>query len=76
MIIYLGDGCPTCPGDAGPGTISRILEQVAAQNYKRHGINAIVVGSVCPEFPTTLSLQNGGTFTNLGDTLRASNGCP
>ena len=65
VIIYLGDGCPTCPGANQSTYSSQILSQIAAQNYKRHNFSAIVVGSVCPEFPTALANQNNGSYTRL-----------
>ncbi len=65
VIIYLGDGCPTCPGDRGPQYSQKILSQVKTLNYKNHTISSIAVGDICPEFPKALANQNGGTYTVL-----------
>ncbi len=65
VIIYLGDGCPTCPGDGGDPYVNRILNEVKTSNYKKHSVNAIVVGNVCESFPRQLTQQNNGTMTRI-----------
>ncbi len=67
VIIWLGDGCTTCPGGSGNYS-QKTLTQVKSRNFKRAQINAIAVGGngeVCESFPKSLAAQNNGTYKRV-----------
>lgn len=69
-IIYLGDGCTTCPGTGALQYAKLVLGQVAARNTERLKIHTICVGppisaAVCTEFPRELSAATGGRYTRI-----------
>lgn len=67
VIIYLGDGGTTCPGHDRTQYAASTLTTVAAQNHKRHQINAICVGTEVngddERFCRQLAAQNHGKFS-------------
>lgn len=68
-IVYLGDGETTCTGggDLARKYADETLAAVAAWNYKKHKINAILaaVSGTDEYFPRELANQNHGTFTKI-----------
>ena len=66
VIIYLGDGGTTCPGNDSGAYSRQTITEVAGANFKKHQINAICVGTQVNEsFCKSLANANGGTFRRL-----------
>jgi hypothetical protein len=68
VVIYLGDGCTTCPGRDSVSYAAQSLTVLRGLNVKNVPVHTFVVGpdsEVCPSFPQMVSLQNNGTFFRL-----------
>jgi hypothetical protein len=68
VVIWLGDGCTTCPGFDPAQYAQRALAEITARNVRRHEIHAIIVGpeiGICAGFPRALSAMNQGTYTRI-----------
>jgi hypothetical protein len=68
VVIWLGDGCTTCPGKDATQYGNQTLAEITARNFQRHQINAIAVGpdsEVCPNFPKSLAAQNQGAYSRI-----------
>ena len=66
VIVYVGNGAPSCPGKDPETYQKESLEEIARRNHGRAAIHAFAGGEgINASFLKLLAGMNGGTFTRL-----------